>query len=199
MSITAAMVKNLRDKTGAPIMDCKKALEESAGDLEKAISNLRKKGVKTSSKKVGRITKEGQIGSYIHLGGKIGVLIEVNCETDFVARTEDFQTLVKDLCMHVAASNPLFLERKDVLQELIKKEEEIYKDQAIKAGKPENVIDKIISGKLEKFYQEVCLMEQPFVKDPDSTIYDLVKLSIAKLGENIKISRFIRYQLGEER
>jgi elongation factor Ts len=179
-------------------MDCKKALEESSGDLEKAILYLRKKGIQTSSKKAGRITKEGQIASYIHLGGKIGVLIELNCETDFVARTKDFQNLVKDLCMHIAASNPLFLERKDVQNQLIEKEKEIYREQAIKTGKPEKVIDKIISGKLEKFYQEVCLVEQPFVKNPDLIISDLIKSYIGKLGENIKIRRFIRYQLGEE-
>jgi elongation factor Ts len=179
-------------------MDCKKALEESSGDLEKAILYLRKKGIQTSSKKAGRITKEGQIASYIHLGGKIGVLIELNCETDFVARTKDFQNLVKDLCMHIAASNPLFLERKDVQNQLIEKEKEIYREQAIKTGKPEKVIDKIISGKLEKVYQEVCLVEQPFVKNPDLIISDLIKSYIGKLGENIKIRRFIRYQLGEE-
>lgn len=198
MAVTAAMVKDLRDKTGAGVMDCKEALQEMGGDLEKAIDYLRKKGLSSAARKSGRTTSEGLVGSYIHAGGRIGVLIEVNCETDFVARTEDFNQLVKDLTMQVAAANPLYVTREEVLPEVIQREKEIYSAQARDTGKPEKVIDRIVSGKLDKFFSEVCLLEQPFVKDPDIPVELRIKQAIAKLGENITVRRFIRYQVGEE-
>ena len=196
MAITAEAVKNLREKTGAGMMECKKALTESNGDFEKAIDLLRQKGLATASKKAGRSVSEGLIESYIHMG-RIGTMIEVNCETDFVARTDDFKELVKDVAMHVAAATPLYLAREEVPQDVIDREKEIYKAQV--AGKPPQVIEKIIEGKLEKFYGDTCLLDQVFVKDPDQkkTIKDLVTEKIAKLGENIIIRRFIRFQLGE--
>ncbi|MBI1986735.1 MAG: translation elongation factor Ts [Nitrospinae bacterium] len=198
MAVTAAMVKDLRDKTGAGVMDCKEALQEMGGDLEKAIDYLRKKGLSSAARKSGRTTSEGLVGSYIHAGGRIGVLIEVNCETDFVARTEDFNQLVKDLTMQVAAANPLYVTREEVLPEVIQREKEIYSAQARDTGKPEKVVDRIVSGKLDKFFSEVCLLEQPFVKDPDIPVELRIKQAIAKLGENITVRRFIRYQVGEE-
>jgi elongation factor Ts len=196
MAITAAMVKELRDKTGAGMMDCKKALAETGGDIEKAIDYLRQKGLSDAAKRSGRTASEGLIASYIHPGGKIGVLLEVNCESDFVARTEDFQALVKDVAMHVAAANPQYLRREDVPDEVIAREKRIYEAQAREGGKPERIIERIVQGKLEKFFQEVCLLEQPFVKDPDMTIGQLIASQIAKLGENIVVRRFQRYQLG---
>lgn len=196
MAITAEMVKELREKTGAGVMDCKKALGESEGDLEKAIDYLRQKGLSDAAKRTGRTASEGSVGSYIHPGGKIGVLLEVNCESDFVARTEEFQTLVKDLCMHIAAANPQYLRREDVPDAAIEREKNIYIAQAKEGGKPERIVERIVQGKLEKFFQDICLLEQRFVKDPDIAVGDLVSGKIAKLGENIVIRRFQRYQLG---
>jgi len=197
MAITAADVKSLREKTGAGMMDCKNALTESDGVLDKAIEYLRKKGLKKVEKKADRITQEGIIQSYIHPGSRLGVLIEVNCETDFVARTEDFQKFTKDLAMQIAAANPSVVERGQVEKETIEKELDIYRAQAKDQGKPDNIIERVISGKLEKYYQEVCLMEQSFVKDPDKTVQDLLTETISRLGENIIIKRFVRFQLGE--
>jgi elongation factor Ts len=198
MAITADMVKGLRQKTGCGIMECKQALQETGGDIEAAIDALRKKGLKTAAKKAGRTTFEGQIGAYIHPGGKIGVLLEINCETDFVARTEEFQQLIKDICMQIAAASPQYVRREDVPQEVIEKEKEIYRAQLAESGKPENIIDKIIQGKLEKgFFACCCLLDQPFVREDKRTIGQLVSEKIAKLGENLKISRFSRFQLGE--
>ena len=197
MSISAADVKSLREITGAGIMDCKEALTATNGNTEKAIEYLRKKGLKTLEKKAGRETKEGIIQHYIHPGSRLGVLVEVNCETDFVAKTEDFQAFTKNIAMHIAASNPLVIKREDVLQKLIDKEIDIYRTQAIEQKRPENVIDKFVQGKLEKYYQEVCLLEQAYIRDPNMTIQDLLKETVAKLGENIAIKRFVRFQLGE--
>ena len=196
MAITTEMVKELREKTGAGMMDCKKALSESAGDIEKAIDYLRQKGLSDAAKRTGRTATEGAVGSYIHPGGKLGVLVEINCESDFVARTEDFQTLVKDVAMHIAAANPLYLRREEVPEHVTTREKNIYEAQARGDGKPERIIERIVQGKLEKFFQEVCLLEQPFVKDPDMNISQLVSSKIAKLGENIIVRRFQRYQLG---
>ena len=198
MEVTAEIVKELREKTGAGIMDCKLALTESGGNIEKAIDLLRQKGLSAAVKKSTRVATEGIIGSYIHMG-RIGVLVEVNCETDFVARTVDFQELVKDLSMHIAAANPIYLKGEDVPQEVIGREKDIYRAQARESGKPDSVIEKIVDGKLEKFFDETCLMEQIFVKDPEQKmkIEDLIKQNIAKLGENIVINRFVRLQLGE--
>jgi elongation factor Ts len=196
MAITAEMVKDLREKTGAGMMDCKKALSETEGDIEKAIDYLRQKGLSDAAKRTGRTATEGAIGSYIHPGGKLGVLVEINCESDFVARTEDFQTLVKDVAMHIAAANPLYLRREEVPESVMAREKNIYEAQAREGGKPEKIIERIVQGKLEKFFQEICLLEQPFVKDPDVNITQLVSSKIAKLGENIVIRRFQRYQLG---
>ena len=197
VEITAAVVKDLRDKTGAGMMDCKKALLEANGDLEKAIGILRKKGIASASKKASRVVNEGRVEAYIHPGSKIGVLVEINCETDFVAKTVDFSTFSRDVAMQIAASSPSFVKRDDVDQETIDRELDIYRDQAKSQGKPENIIEKIATGKLDKFYSEICLMEQPFVKDPDKTIEDLVTETIAKLGENISIRRFSRFKIGE--
>lgn len=197
MTISANQVKELRDKTGISMMECKSALAEAAGDLEKAIEILRKKGIAKATKKSGRATGQGLIGSYIHHGGKIGVLIEVNCETDFVARTADFQDLLKDLAMHVAAANPLYIDREEIPPEVVGKEREIYREQAAGTGKPAAVLDKIVDGKLEKFFKEVCLLEQAFVKEESKSIRDLIHEKVAKLGENIQVRRFQRYQLGE--
>ncbi len=196
--IKAELVKQLRERTGAGIMDCKKALQEAKGDLEKAIVYLRERGLAVAAKKAGRATKEGKIEAYIHAGSKIGVLIEVNCETDFVARTDDFQHLCRELAMQVAAASPKYLERQDVPQERVDSEKEIIATQAKNEGKPEKVIDKIITGRLEKFYQEICFLEQQYIRDTDITIRDLVNKYIAKLGENIVVRRFCRFQLGEE-
>lgn len=197
MDISATMVRELREKTGAGMMDCKKALAESGGNFEKAVDYLRQKGLATAAKRAGRIASEGRIGSYIHAGGKIGVMVEVNCETDFVAKTDDFQAFAKDLAMQIAASNPQYVRREDVPPEALEKEREIYRIQAREAGKPEKVIDKIVEGKLEKFYGEVCLLEQVFVKDTDVKIQDLMNSLIGKLGEKIEIRRFARFQVGE--
>ena len=197
MDITASMVKGLRETTGAGIMDCKRALKETEGDLDKAVDFLRKKGLAAAAKKVGRASTEGIIASYIHPGGKIGVMVEINCETDFVAKTDDFQEFAKNITMHIAAAHPLYLTKEDVPKAVQDKEREIYRSQAEDSGKPEKVIDRIVDGKLGKYYSEVCLMEQLYVKDTDITIRELVDRMIAKIGENISIRRFTRYQLSE--
>lgn len=196
-NISAAMVKQLREKTGAGMMDCKNALSEVEGDIEKAIELLRKKGLATAQKRAGRALSEGIIQSYIHMTGKLGVLVEVNCETDFVAKNEDFQEFTKNIAMHIAATNPLGITPEDISEEIIEKEKEIYRAQALDMGKPENVIDKIVEGKLNKFYQESCLLNQPYVRDTDISVADLLNQMIAKIGENISIKRFVRYQIGE--
>ncbi len=193
------MVKELREKTGLGMMDCKKALSESAGDLEAAVDYLRKKGALKAAKREGRATSEGRIGSYIHMNGKIGVLVELNCESDFVAKTDQYAELVKDLCMHVAASSPRWISSEDVPEEVLAKEKDIYMTQAKEAGKPEKMLEKIAEGKLNKFFSEVCLLNQPFVKDPDKTVDQLIKEKIGQLGENITIGRFVRFQLGESK
>ena len=197
MAISAADVKNLREITGAGMMDCKRALQEADGDMDKAIDNLRKKGLQKVEKKAGRQTKEGIIQSYIHPGSRLGVLVEINCETDFVARTEEFQTFAKDIAMQIAAAKPIVVTREEVPSDFVDKEKEIYQAQAIEQGKPEKILDRFISGKLEKYYQDNCLLEQSFVKDPNKTIKDLLNEKIAKLGENMLIRRFTRFQLGE--
>jgi elongation factor Ts len=197
MQITSAMVKELRDKTGVGIMDCKEALTASNGAMEEAIDYLRKKGLQTAAKRGARSTREGAVGSYIHGGGRLGVLVEVNCETDFVARTDEFQELVRDIAMQVAASNPRYVSQQEIPEEALTKERHIFEEQAKVAGRPEHVIPNIVAGRLEKFYQEVCLLNQPFVKNPDVTVADLIKEKIAKVGENITVSRFIRFVLGE--
>ncbi|MDZ7336981.1 MAG: translation elongation factor Ts [candidate division KSB1 bacterium] len=197
MDVPAAQVKALREKTGAGFMDCKKALEETQGDVDKAIEVLRKKGVATAQKKAGREAREGVIEAYIHPGSRLGVMLELNCETDFVAKTDQFRTLARDLAMQVAAANPRVVRREDLPAEVIDKELEIYRTQARNERKPEQVVERIAQGKLEKFYQEVCLLEQSFIKDPNKTVNDLVTEYIAKLGENIVIRRFVRFQLGE--
>lgn len=196
--ISAAMVKELREKTGTGIMDCKEALSECDGDMEKAVDFLRKKGLATAAKRAGRATSEGTIQSYIHLGGKIGVMVEVDCETDFVAKTDDFTAFAKNLAMHIAATNPVGINAEDVPEEIISREREIYKDQALEMGKPEQMIDKIVNGKLNKFFKESCLMDQQYVKDPDKTIADYLNEVIAKTGEKITIKRFARFQVGAE-
>ena len=196
MEITAKMVKELRDATNAGMMDCKRALAESEGDLEKAREYLRKKGIAAAAKKADRVTSQGLVGSYIHMGGKVGVLIEVACETDFVARTDDFQELVHNLAMHIAASSPVAVSRDEVDPALVEKEKEIYAAQLLEQGKPEAMIGKIVEGKVVKFYSEVALLEQKYVKDPDLTVEDYVKSVIGKLGENIQVKRFARYAIG---
>ena len=195
--ITAALVKELRERTGAGMMDCKKALSATDGDLEKAIDFLREKGLAAAAKKAGRVAAEGLVEAYIHGGGRIGVLVEVNCETDFVAKTDAFKELVKDVAMHIAATNPSYLKREEVPTAELEHEQAVLAEQARNEGKPEKIIEKMVAGRIEKYYKEVCLMEQPFVKDPDKTISDLITESIAKIGENISIRRFTRYQLGE--
>lgn len=195
--VTAGMVKELRERTGAGMMDCKKALNETQGDMDKAIDFLREKGLAAAAKKAGRVAAEGLIESYLHGGGRIGVLVEVNCETDFVAKTEGFRALVKDIAMQIAAANPVYVRREEVPEEVIEHEKEVLKAQALNEGKPANIVEKMIIGRVEKYYKEVCLMEQHFIKDPDKTITQLVNESIAKIGENISIRRFSRYQLGE--
>jgi len=196
VTISSDTVRELREKTGVGIMDCKRALAESSGDLEKAIDLLRQKGLASAAKKASRETKEGVISSYIHGAGKIGVLVEVNCETDFVARNSEFQELVKDIAMQIAASNPLWVRREDVPADVLEKERSIYKIQAMESGKPEHVLDKIVEGKVEKFYVDTCLLEQSFIKDPSVTINEMIQQKIAKIGENISVKRFTRYQLG---
>ncbi|HEY3197913.1 MAG TPA: translation elongation factor Ts [Nitrospirales bacterium] len=199
MAGDSGLVKVLRQKTGAGIMDCKQALIESSDDVDKAIDWLRQKGLASAGKKSGRTTNEGVIASYIHAGSKVGVLIEVNCETDFVARNDEFKALVKDLLLQIAANKEtLYVRREDVPKEVLDKEVQIYRGQAKELGKPESAWDKIASGKLEKFYQETCLLEQPFIKDPSLKIGDIITEKIAKIGENISVRRFVRYQLGEE-
>jgi len=197
LEITSALVKDLREKTGVGMMDCKTALKECNGDMNQAIDYLRKKGIATAQKRGGRATKEGQICSYIHTGGKIGVLVEVNSETDFSAKTPDFSEFVKNIAMHIAAANPVVVDRKDISPDLMARERAIYVEQAKESGKPANVIEKIVEGKMQKFYGDVSLLEQQYVKNPDITIQDLLNELIAKTGENIVINRFVRYQLGE--
>jgi elongation factor Ts len=196
-TISAEMVKQLREKTGSGIMDCKQALTESDGDLEKAVEFLRKKGLATAAKRAGRAMSEGTIQSYIHMGGKLGVMVEVNCETDFVAKNEDFQEFARNMAMHIAASNPLGITPEDIPEEVINKEMEIYRAQAKELGKPDNIVDKIAEGKLNKFIKDNCLLNQPYVRDPDKTVADLLNELIAKIGENITVKRYVRFQLGE--
>ena len=197
MEISASLVRDLREKTGAGIMDCKKALAETKLNFEAAITYLREKGLASAAKRADKATSEGAVGSYIHAGGKVGVIVEVNCETDFVAKTDEFQFFVKDIAMHIAALNPLYVRREDVSQDVIDKERSIYKTQALESGKPEKVVEKMVDGKVEKFFQEICLLEQSFVKDPDRTVKELLTATIAKLGENISIKRFARFKVGE--
>lgn len=197
MDINAKDIKELREMTGAGVMDCKKALMESDGNLEKAIAYLRKLGLSKAAKKADRSANEGLIYSYIHPGSKLGVLVEVNCETDFVARTDDFQNLAKDVAMQIAASNPLVIERGQIDPSMLEKEMEIYRTQALNEGKPEKILDKIVEGRLSKYYQEVVLLEQPFIKDQDMAVRDLLNNAVAKLGENIVVKRFVRYRMGE--
>ena len=198
MSISATAVKELREISGAGMMDCKNALSEASGNLDKAMDILRKSGIAKAQKKSGRSTKEGMIYSYIHPGSKLGVLIEINCETDFVAKTDDFTNLSKDLSMHIAASAPISVKREDISLDILERERDIYAEQARQSGKPDNIIDKMIEGRINKFYQENVLLEQAFVKDPDKTVQDIIMDTIAKLGENIVVSRFVRFQLGEQ-
>jgi elongation factor Ts len=197
MEISADAIKELRQRTGVGVMDCKKALLECSGNVNEAIDFLRKKGLAKAAKRAGRQTAEGLITSYIHPGGKIGVLVDIDCETDFVARTEDFQNLAKEIAMHIAAMNPIAISREDVPPELIEKEKEILRAEAASSGKPEKVVDKIVEGRLEKFFVEQCLLEQAYIKNPDITVKDLIYAIIAKIGENITVRRFTRYQVGE--
>lgn len=197
-TISAAMVKELREKSGAGMMDCKAALTECGGDLEKAIDFLRKKGIATAAKRAGRATSEGTVQSYIHMGGKIGVMVEVNCETDFVAKTDDFKVFAKNIAMHVAATNPVGIAPEDVPQAVIDREREIYKAQVLEMGKPEQMVEKIAEGKMNKFFKENCLMNQQYVREPDKTIADYLNEVIAKTGEKITIKRFARFQVGAE-
>jgi elongation factor Ts len=198
MEVSAAMVKQLREKTGVGMMKCKKALIESGGNLDEAEKHLRKAGEAAAAKKAGRATGEGLVHSYIHTGGKIGVLLEVNCETDFAARGDDFKELVHNVAMHVAAAAPRFVRREEVSEQLLADEREIAREQAIKAGKPEKIVEKIVDGKMEKYYSEACLLEQPYVKDPDKTVGQLVTDAVAKIGENIQVRRFARFVLGDQ-
>jgi len=197
-NISAAMVKELREKSGAGMMDCKAALSECGGDMEKAVDYLRKKGIATAAKRAGRATSEGTVQSYIHMGGKIGVMVEVNCETDFVAKTDDFKDFARNIAMHVAATSPVGIVPEDVPQEIVDREREIYKAQVLEMGKPENMVEKIAEGKLNKFFKESCLMNQQYVKEPDKTIADYLNEVIAKTGEKITIKRFARFQIGAE-
>jgi len=198
MTITTAQIKELRERTGAGIMDCKKALEKAQGNLEKAIDELRKKGLAKAKKRAGRTAKEGLVHAYIHAGGKIGVLVEVNCETDFVARTEAFQNFVKEIAMQIAAANPLVVNKEELSPKIIEREKEIYHQQAIASGKPEKIIDRIVEGKLQKFFEEACLIEQPYIRDQSIKIKDLLNELVAKTGEKIVVRRFVRFQLGEK-
>jgi len=197
MEVSASAVKELREKTGAGMMDCKKALAETGGDVPKAIDYLRQKGLAAAAKKADRVAADGAVGAYVHPGGKIGVLVEINCETDFVARTAEFQALLKDIAMQVAAANPRYVRREEVPGAELDKEKAIYRQQALESGKPEKVVDKIVEGKIDRFYSEACLLEQAFIKDPDKKVADIVNESIGRLGENIQIRRFSRYHLGE--
>jgi len=197
MDITADIVKQLRERSGAGMMDCKKALTEADGDMDRAMTILREKGISKAASKAGRITKEGIIGCYIHPGDKLAVLVELACETDFVARTDQFKELARNLAMHVAAANPVVVRREELSQDQINAERDIYRTQALNEGKPEKIVDKIVDGKVEKYYAEVCLMEQAYVKDPEKTINDLISETIGKIGENMYIRRFVRFRLGE--
>ena len=197
MAVSASQVKELRERTGAGMMDCKKALEEAGGDMDKAIEILREKGLSAAAKKAGRIATEGVVESYIHAGGRIGVLVEINCETDFVAKTDTFKEFARDIAMQIAASSPKYVRKEDVPQEELDKEREILRTQALNEGKPEKVVDKIVEGRIGKYYEENCLLEQQFIKDPDKTISQLLNEKIAQIGENISIRRFVRYELGE--
>jgi elongation factor Ts len=197
MSVTPQMVKELRERTGAGMMDCKNALLETKGDMEQAIDYLRKKGLASAAKKAGRVTAEGAVASYIHAGGKIGVLVEINCETDFVARTDQFQELVRDVAMHIAAADPRFLRREEVTEDVLSRERDVIRERTLAEGKPEKVVDKIVEGRMEKFFAESVLLEQPFVKDPDRTVGELIAERIGKIGENIQVRRFARFKLGE--
>ena len=197
MEVTANMVKELREKSGAGMMDCKKALAEAGGDMQRAFDLLRQKGLAAAAKKADRVASDGAVGAYVHAGGKIGVLVEINCETDFVARTTEFQTLLKDIAMQIAAVNPRCVRREEVTVADLDKEKAIYRQQALGSGKPEKVIDKIVEGKIDKFYSEVCLLEQAFIKDQDKKVVDVINDAIARLGENIQVRRFARYNLGE--
>ena len=197
MEVTAAMVKELRERTGAGMLDCKKMLVEANGDMDKAIDLLREKGLAAAAKKAGRIAAEGLVESYIHMGGKIGVLVEVNCETDFVANTDRFKALCHDIAMHIAAAKPEFLDKADVPTDNLEKEKEVLRAQALNEGKPEKIVERMVEGRIEKYYKEVCLMEQPFVKDPDKTIRDLISEATVAIGEKISIRRFVRYERGE--
>lgn len=198
MQITSAMVKELREKTNAGIMDCKAALQETQGDMQKAVDYLRQKGLAVAQKRASKSASEGMVHSYIHAGGKIGVMVEVNCETDFTAKSEPFVDFVRNLAMHIAATSPLAIEREDLASEIVAREQEIYRVQALDSGKPEKIVEKIVDGKLKKFYQEVCLLEQAYVRDTDITIEDLLNELRGKTGENVLVRRFIRYQLGED-
>src|SRR3974390_92660 len=196
-NISAAQVKELREKTGAPMMDCKQALTEAKGDMEQAVVIRRKKGVSVAAKKATRTTSEGSVASYIHAGGKIGVLVEVNCESDFVARNDDFKNLVHDIAMHIAATDPRFIRKEDVTPEAFEKEKDIYRAQAAATGKPAPVVEKIVEGKMSKFYEEVCLLEQPFIKDQTITVHQLIASVVGKLGENISVKRYSRFKVGD--
>ncbi len=197
MQVTAKMVKELRERTGAPMMQCKSVLQETGGSIEDAIESLRKKGLAAAAKRSGRIAAEGAVGSYIHAGGKIGVLIEVNCETDFVGRTDGFKQLVRDLAMHVAAAEPRFVRQEEVTEDVLEQEREIYREQVRLSGKPEHLIDRIVTGKMEKFFSETVLLKQPYVKNPDQTVSEMIAEAAATIGENIQVRRFARYKLGE--
>lgn len=197
MELNATAVKELREKTGAGFMDCKKALAETGGNLERAVDYLRQKGLAAAAKKADRVAADGAVGAYVHPGGKIGVLVEINCQTDFVARTTEFQSLLKDMAMQIAAASPRYIRREDVAADEIEKEREIYRSQALDSGKPQAVIEKIVEGKLERFYSEVCLLEQAFIKDPDRKVSDVVNDAITRMGEKIEVRRFARYHLGE--
>jgi len=196
-NISAEMVRKLRERTGAPMMDCKKALEACNGNEEAAVDHLRKLGISTAAKKAARVTSEGSVASYIHAGGKIGVLVEVNCESDFVARTDDFKDLIKDIAMHIAAADPKFVRKEDVTPEAYAREKEIYRAQAAATGKPAPVVEKIVEGKMAKFYEEVCLLDQPFVKEPGINVHQLIASKVGKLGENISVRRFARFKVGD--
>ncbi len=198
MGISAKQVKELRDQTGVGMMDCKKALVESDGNLEKAVEYLRTKGLAASEKKAGRIASEGSVGSYIHMGGRIGVLLEINCETDFVARTDAFQELVRNIAMHIAATNPLYVSSDEIPEEVLAKERHIFREQGLEEGKPEKIIDKIVEGRVKKYFEQVCLLQQPYVRaEGKETVQDVISLAVSEMGENIQIRRFVRYELGE--
>jgi elongation factor Ts len=197
MDVSASVVKELREKTGAGMMDCKKALTETAGDVQKAVDYLRQKGLAAATKKADRVAADGAVAAYVHAGGKLGALVEINCETDFVARTTEFQALLKDIAMQVAAANPRYVRREEIPEAELAKEKTIYRQQALESGKPEKIVDKIVEGKMERFYSEICLLEQSFIKDQDKKVSEIINDAVARLGENIQIRRFARYHLGE--